>query len=472
LSLGGSPESRAITGAWIARGRKPVPPPSQEWRGFSVPGTAGAPYGRGTQFYVLGSAAALPVEQLKGKEYDSGIERSVVHTSAKLFSARNSLLRAGLSPESIRISESEAAKMRPKGAVTTRPPEGPFRLVPQGEGTFTFETVTHDLEVSWDKSVEAGAEYLTTFVDRALDDATEFWHTESDLVTETVGAVEGVSGWLEITVDRPFKEFAATLGQSPAEAAVTAGVSTDLILAPITGPLDKAESFIEAAGIILGLLTGGHALVLACLKLLVHNEGKRLAVHVAVKAFGGSWTDRRRSALPQAGRHNPRVPSDAQRTAPEQAPISPLLHYPARHDVPGPEQVPVRPAAPVTRRRPTPQEALWQDLTLAPKPPTGSGAAGPAPATTAWKHRRTPPVVSLGSGTAVDMPRVRRSRRLSRGEHGIRNVGGVGFGTSSGSRNSQAACQHPGCLTGRCVPPGCLPCLCRCGVCHLYRQSE
>lgn len=435
------------------------------------------------------------MQPLKSKEYDDGIERSVVHTSKGLrggargadtpeprvgfFSDRDPLLHAGGSSESVRVCESTAIKLRLEGAVPTRPREVPFRLVPQREGTFTFETVTHDLEVSRDKVVEATAEYLATlFFNPAFDDATEFWHTESDPVTETVGSMEGVSGWLQITVDRPLEGLATRLGLSPAEAAASAGVSTDLILAPITGPLGKAESFIAAAGIILGLLTGAHAVVLASLKLLVHNEGKRLAVRGAVKALGGSQTERRRSVQHRARQHNPQVPPDAQRTAPELAPFSSLLHHPAQHDVPCPEQIPVRAAAPVTRRRPTPQEPQWQELTFVPKPPADSGAAGPAPTTTTRKRRRTNPVVPLvsddefvetvrdGSGAEANVPSVRRSRRLSRGEPGIPKVGGVGFGTSSGNRNFQATYQHPGCLTGRCVPPGYPPCLCPCGVCH------
>jgi hypothetical protein len=141
----------------------------------------------------------------------------------------------------------------------------------------------------------------------------------------------------------------------------------------------------------------------------------------------------------------------------------------------------------VTRRRSTPQEPLWQGLAFTPKPPTGSDAAGPAPATTAPKRRRTKPVVPLigndeflktlpgaprdGSGTRVDVPTARRSRLLSGGEHGNHKAGGVGFGISSSKLGSQAAYQHPGCPTGDCVPVG-LPCLCPCTVCHPYRPSE
>jgi hypothetical protein len=297
LNPGRFSESRAITGAWIALGCKPVPSNGVP-RGFLVLGTAGAPDGRGQGFHVLGSAAALREQQLKGVVPPSAEIRGVVRGIrnpgyAGASGIRNPLLCAEPGAESIRVRESQAANRRLEGAVPTRPPEVPFRLIPRGEGTHTFDTVTHGPLVSREKFVEATAEYFATvFGDPILTDATEFWHIESDPVTETVGAIEGVSGWLQITVDKPLKGLSTELGLSPGEAAVTAGISANLILAPITGPLDNAESFIEAGGIIFGLLTGGHGLVLACVKLLVHNQAKRLAVRGAVRALGGSRTAR------------------------------------------------------------------------------------------------------------------------------------------------------------------------------------
>jgi hypothetical protein len=479
LSPGRISESRAITGKLVVRGLNPVLPPKRE-QGFVLPGPAGAPDRRRERFYVPRSAPALREQQLKPVVRSSTETRVVVRgirnpaPNVGLSGIRNPLLRVEPGA-AIRAREPYAVKLRLEGTVPTPPPEVPFRLIPQGEGRFTFETVTHGPLVSREKFVEAVAEYLATVLgDPAFDDATEFWHTESDPVTETVDAMEGVSRWLEITVDKPLKGLATGLGLSSDEAAVTAGISTDLILAPITGPLNKAESFIEVGGIIFGLLTGGHALVLACLKRLVHNEGKRLAVRGAVKMLTGSQSDRPRSNAPEAVGHNRRLPHE-----PKQAAISPLLHRPPHHDVPRPEQVPVLPAAPGTRHQWTPQEPLWKGLAFAPKPLTGSGAAGPAPATTARKRRTTKrpkPLVGDvtffepgpppdGSGSEADVPTARRSSFLSRSEHGIIKVGGVGFGTSSGSRNLQAAYQHPGCHTGNCAPLG-LPCRCPCGVCR------
>ena len=217
----------------------------------------------------------------------------------------------------------------------------------------------------------------------------------------------------------------------PREAALTAGVSTDFILAPITGPLDKAESFIEAAGIIVGLLTGGHALVLACLKLLVHNEGKRLAVRGAVKVLTGSQSDHPRSNTGGAVRHKPRVASDAQRTAPREAPTQPMPPRPEQHDVRRPPQIPVSQGAPLRRCQPTPSDSLWLCLAVVSEPPASTSAANPGPAATARKRRTTKPVVPLlgddeflktppgvlwdEGGTEADVPTARRSSFLSRG---------------------------------------------------------
>ena len=337
---------------------------------------------------------------MKIREFDGGIERSVVRTPVEtkrvvrgirnrdpkgLFSDSNRLLRVEPVPESIVVRQPKAAKPRLEETAPTRPPEVPVRLIPLGEGRYTFETVTHDLEVFRDKSVEAVAEYLATlFLDPAFDDATEFWHIESDPATETVDAMEGVSGWLQLTVDMPLKGLATKLGLSPDEAAVTAGVSTDLILAPITGPLNKAESFIEAAGIIVGLLTGGHVLVLACAKLLLHNQAKRLAVRGAVKMLTGSQSDRPRSNARGAMGHNRRLASDALRFVPREASTQPMPPRPEQHDG-RPPQVPASQGAPVTRRQPTPSGPLWLCLAVVSEPLASTSAANPAPATTARK---------------------------------------------------------------------------------------
>jgi hypothetical protein len=293
-------KSRRITDAWIARGLNPVLSPYREPRGFVVTGPAGAPNGRVEQINVLRSAAALQEQQLKHVVRPSAEIGNVVRGTrysapiVRLSGISNPILRGGPGAE-IRLCESKAAKLRLEGTVPSPPPEVPFRLVPQGEGWYAFETVTHDLEVSREKFVEAVAKYLATvIVDPLITDATELWHTESDPVTETVGALEGVTRRLQIAVDTPLKDFGIGLGLSADQATFAAGVSTELILAPITGPLDKAESYLEVAGIIFGLLTGVHGLVLVCIKLLAHNEGKRLVVRAAVKAFGGSQTDRPR----------------------------------------------------------------------------------------------------------------------------------------------------------------------------------
>lgn len=166
----------------MARGRIPVYRRNSQPSRIYVPETARVPRGRG--------------EPVKIREFDGGIERSVVRTPVEtkrvvrgirnrdpkgLFSDSNRLLRVEPVPESIVVRQPKAAKPRLEETAPTRPPEVPVRLIPLGEGRYTFETVTHDLEVFRDKSVEAVAEYLATlFLDPAFDDATEFWHIESD----------------------------------------------------------------------------------------------------------------------------------------------------------------------------------------------------------------------------------------------------------------------------------------------------
>jgi hypothetical protein len=134
-----------------------------------------------------------------------------------------------------------------------------------------------------------------------------------------------------------------------------------------------------------------------------------------------------------------------------------------------------------TPHQPTPREPLWLCLAFVPKP-ASSGAPRTASARGAAKRDAGKPVVPSvdddaflrtlaaalrrGSVTEVDMPTARTLRNPGRGQHFVLKMEGGGFRTGNAQRGSRAAYQHPGCLTGRCVPPGAPCCLCPCSVCR------
>jgi hypothetical protein len=198
-------------------------------------------------------------------------------------------------------------------------------------------------------------------------------------------------------------------------------------------------------------MTGGHGLVVACIKPLLHQQLHHALAHAVVEAFGGSPTDHPRSEGRSAAEH----------TAPRQDVIEPT---------------------PETRRQPEPGEPLWLCLVfvskLSPRPGVPrSTAIRPAAEGDAAKSvvlppgddaflRALPEVLRGSSVTEVDVPTAQTLRDQPRGQHFVLTMEGVGLGTVQTHRGSQAAYQHPGCRTGRCAPPGSPPCRCPCGVCR------
>jgi hypothetical protein len=128
----------------------------------------------------------------------------------------------------------------------------------------------------------------------------------------------------------------------------------------------------------------------------------------------------------------------------------------------------------------THQDELWLCLGFAPRRLESAGAPSPADLQVDVTDRGGKVVVRTGhSDASCEAPpavlhdsSVRQPGAPTAGDMGnlaagtclIVQSGGSGLGTFT-ARGSKAVYQHPGCLTGRCVPPGRLPCLCPCTVC-------
>lgn len=383
----------------------------------------------------------------------------------------------------VEISRPKPAGLWQENAVTLGPRVDLFGLVSRDEGKFSFETITHEADGAREKFSEALSDYLASVIgDPLFMAATKSWYTESDAATEAMDTIEAISGWLQGAVDTPFTRLGTALGLSPGEAAITAGVSTNLILAPVTGPLDKAESYIGIGTIAFGLMTGGHGFVLAGIKPLLHQQLHHALAHVVVELLGGSRKDRPRPDRRKAARHYLRPSSDDSRPASRQNGIQPMPHRPEQHQALRPARLPAPQDAPETRRQPEPREPMWLCLVFVAKPSASSAAARPtSPRTAAERDATKPVVLSLcddaflrtlpevlqgGSVTEVDQATAQTLLDPYPGQHFVLAMEGVGLGTVQTHRGSQAAYQHPGCQTGRCVPPGSPPCLCPCGVCR------
>jgi hypothetical protein len=357
------------------------------------------------------------------------------------------------------------------------PPGEELITVEIGQRTFTFGRVPREVETSREKVVEATAGYLATVIGNPLFTvATRSWQTESYPVTETVGVIEGVSGHLQGAVDAPLKIVGAALGLTPGEATFTAGVSTNLILAPITGPLDKAESYLEIGGIIFGIITGGHGLVLACIKPLLHSQFKHLLARGLVEMVDGLSSTHPQSDTPAVESCDLPTADTAEQARLHEALTQPMTQDLPQRSVTPPARFTVRDDLPRKRHEPTPDEPLWLCLAFVSKETTSGSVAHTAEPNAAKPVvlpmgddaflRTLPDALRCGTVSEVGVPTSKSKSDLSRAQHFVIQAEGIHLGTFNASRGSQAAYQHPGCLTGRCVPPGRRPCPCPCSVCR------
>ena len=333
----------------------------------------------------------------------------------------------------------------------------------------------YDAKSLKEKVVEASADYAATaVVDKMFPGLTEGDRADSFPMMEAADDIDKVSGWLQTAVTSALGAPAAGIGLPPGEAEISAECD-NFVLAPITGLLERASTFVELAGLAVSLATGSHPLVLACLKPLAHTELE----HALSQCFGevvSGLLD-----APQVGTH-PRQPGAVER-------LQILIHsegtLTATHATESDQFVPpehrsVSSEAQNTLRDVTRDEPLWLCLAFMPKPPTRSTPAT-GTATIARKRDANKPTVLPrgeddflhtlpealrgGSVAKVDLPTAMTMRDLPTGRHVILSMEGVGIAGLSTEIDSRIGYQHPGCRAGRCAPLGGPPCQCTCSVC-------
>jgi hypothetical protein len=334
-----------------------------------------------------------------------------------------------------------------------------------------------------EKVVEAADNYAAAdTVDKLFPGLTGDDQADSFPVTEAAGDIDKVSRSLQGAVTAALETPAVSIGLTPGEAAISAGIGTNLLLAPITGPLEQASTFLEIAGLVAGLAIGSHPLVLACIKPLLHTELEH-ALSQSIDAVVSGLLD-----APQAGAHQ--LPPGALERLHVLIPSEETL--PATHATESHQSFLLdRPwISSETHNKPrelTRDEPLWLCLVFVPKPPTRSTPATGA-ATLAQERdvpkpvvlpmgddhflRTLPEALRDGSVAEVGLPTATTMHDLLAGRHVILKMEGVSIAGLSTEMDSQAAYQHPGCLTGRCVPLDSPRCLCPCGVCHAARLQK
>ena len=363
-------------------------------------------------------------------------------------------------------------------------PRGPFagrglpaHLSPdvrKGSGT-DINSLVHAVETLGERAGQATADYGgQTVADWLLPDRSVSGPGQAYLLAQTAISIDTVSELLQSAATAALKEIGRWVGLAPGAAAVGGGICTNLVLAPITGPLERASTFLEAAGLAVGLMTGALPLVLACVKLLAHKEVEHLVSEGSVDLIPGPHTGdatlnvssaAMRYGQPLAMRHGqPSVGYEQVISTTSFAPPIPVMkHSAAKPQV----EVRVRDGAAAAPLEALRQDGLWLCLGFAP--------GRPAPAEASKVIVRTKGdddvadtvhgVLGRSSSRKVDAPTATAIGDLPAGTHLVLRMGGIGLGTFT-TKGSKGTYQHPGCLTGRCVPPGRPPCLCPCSVCR------
>ncbi len=156
------------------------------------------------------------------------------------------------------------------------------------------------------------------------------WQTERAVpVTDVAGLLDGSAGWLRGLVADPLSGLVTGAGVPGPAASAVAGITANFVAAPITTPLDKAARICELAGIVFGVATGLHPLVIASVKRLAYDE------------FGTAVSAAFEQAMtPLTGRDDPGPDGPAARGSPADGPRRPPPFYWPGRDDDGPRHPP------------------------------------------------------------------------------------------------------------------------------------
>jgi hypothetical protein len=105
------------------------------------------------------------------------------------------------------------------------------------------------------------------------------WQTREGFpIADAAGFLDGSAGWLRGLVAEPLSGLGSGVGLPGPVAAAGAGIAANLVTAPVTTPLDDAARICDVTGIVFGVLTGMHPLVITCVKQLARDAiGQGLA---------------------------------------------------------------------------------------------------------------------------------------------------------------------------------------------------
>jgi hypothetical protein len=217
------------------------------------------------------------------------------------------------------------------------------------------------LDVSADRREEitsAAADYAASRVQGQWD--TTWWQTPRSFpLSQAVDLLNGSAEWLREQIAHPVADAASSVGAAGPIVPIGSGITASFVTARLTAPLKGAARVCEVTGIVIGLVTGLHPLVLASAKRLAHDElGDALArgFEQLIDSLG-SGPDRTaelkrgadsaaRDRYPGASREDPpepvREPPRPRRPGPDDNPARDRYPGASREDPPEPVREPPR----------------------------------------------------------------------------------------------------------------------------------
>ena len=121
----------------------------------------------------------------------------------------------------------------------------------------------------------AAADYAASWLEGRS--GVTWWLTPQRLLlSQAADVLDGSADWLRGLVEDPLTAAVSRAGVTGPMVPIGAGITAYYVAAPLTGPLEDAARICEIAGIVIGLATGAHPLVIACAKRLAHDEAGQM----------------------------------------------------------------------------------------------------------------------------------------------------------------------------------------------------
>jgi hypothetical protein len=262
------------------------------------------------------------VERIKLNEQEEGPESEAIRTGRPAY-PRDNLAESGIAeaPALVRLTlywvqDSEAAGAA-AGSDESGPLTGRFRIAREVARPYSQDEIykIESLRVEYQdpgvsetrrEQIKAAAgDYAASWVQGQW--SVTWWETPQNFpLSQAADLLNGSAEWLRGLVEHPLADMASRTGAGGPIASIGAGVTANFVTARLTAPLESGARLCEIAGIVLGVMTGAHPLVMACAKRLVDDELSDMLAKGFEQIINAIGTDRgqavdKRSSLEATG---------------------------------------------------------------------------------------------------------------------------------------------------------------------------